>query len=110
MLSADKTYEYEFRRVWNPNALLALWIMRNPSKIDNLEPGDVPVPADGKTVARCADFSRREGWGGLVTWNVFAYRGGTVGDLSGCDDPVGPENDAVLHQLIEEAVESRIVV
>jgi hypothetical protein len=102
ILSDCETYEYEFRRVWEPRAPLALWIMLNPSMIDP-SPGDLPTVADGLTVARCAGFSRQWGCGGLVTGNVFAYRATDPEQLKLCADPVGPDNDATLHRLLDEA-------
>lgn len=102
ILSDCETYEYEFRRVWDPSAPLALWIMLNPSMIHPF-PGDLPTSPDGKTVAQCASFSRQWGCGGLVTGNVFAYRATDPKQLKVCADPVGPDNDATLRRLLDEA-------
>jgi hypothetical protein len=89
ILSDCETYEYEFRRVWEPTAPLALWIMLNPSMI-HPAPGDLPTVADGLTVARCASFSRQWGCGGLVTGNVFAYRATDPEQLKLCADSALP--------------------
>jgi len=102
ILSDCEIYEYEFRRVWEPTAPLALWIMLNPAMI-HPAPGDLPTVADGFTVARCASFSRQWGCGGLVTGNVFAYRATDPEQLKLCVDPVGPDNDVTLHRLLDEA-------
>ncbi len=102
VLSDCESYEYEFRRVWNPAAPLALRIMLNPSMI-HPAPGNLRTVADGQTVLRCAAFSRQWGCGGLVTGNVFAYRATDPKELKRCSDPVGLDNDATLHRLLGEA-------
>ena len=102
VLSDCEIYEYEFRRVWDPSAPLALWIMLNPSMITP-EPGDLPTAADGPTVGRIAAFSRQWGCGGLVTGNVFAHRAVDPEQLKRCADPVGPDNDETLGRLLAEA-------
>lgn len=106
VLSDCERYEYTFRRVWNPDLPLSLWIMLNPSMITPLR-GDHPTVADGPTVRRCAEFARKWGCGGIVTGNVFAYRATKPKDLRSCDDPVGPDNDEMLTRLLDE---SKVVV
>lgn len=102
VLSDCETYEYEFRRIWDPSRPPALWVMLNPSSITPM-PGELPTPADGPTVRRCEHFSQLLGCGGLVTGNVFAFRTKKTRDLVTCADPVGPDNDAILLHLIDEA-------
>lgn len=43
------------------------------------------------------------GGGGFIVGNCFAARSTNVKGLAGMDDPVGPENDAHLRRIIEEA-------
>ncbi len=101
LLSDCESYEYSFRRVWDPTAPLSLWIMLNPSMIHPV-PGDSPTATDGLTVARCADFARRWGSGGIVTGNIFAFRATNPDELKVCADPVGPDNDETLRRLLDE--------
>lgn len=102
LFSDCEQYEYTFRRVWDRNKPTALWVMLNPSLVTS-DPGELVTPSDGRTIARCESFSRRVGCGSLVTGNIFAYRATKPADLALCAEPVGPDNDAILHMLVDQA-------
>ena len=69
-------------------ASLVMWIGLNPSTADEnqLDP----------TLRRIAAFSRREGFGGFVMTNLFAFRATRPADMMAARDPVGPDNDRIL--------------
>ncbi|MGN6609338.1 MAG: DUF1643 domain-containing protein [Jatrophihabitans sp.] len=102
VLSDCERYEYAFRRVWDSTKPLALWIMLNPSNITPVS-GWTDISADGPTVARCVAFSKGWGCGGMMTGNIFAYRATKPDDLKQCEEPIGPDNDATLQRLLDEA-------
>lgn len=66
VFSADRIYRYTLDIVWDPTKPLCQFIGLNPSTADEYQ--------DDPTVRRCKDFARREGCGGLVMTNIFAYR------------------------------------
>ncbi|MBT2519054.1 DUF1643 domain-containing protein [Streptomyces sp. ISL-90] len=45
---------------------------------------------------RCVGFAEREGFGGMVIVNLYAFRTKSPKVMKAAADPVGPENDRVL--------------
>lgn len=88
VLSSDNLYRYRLWRIWDPSRQLLNIIGLNPSTADATE--------DDPTLKRCMAFAQREGYGGLVLTNLFAYRSTDPEEMMEADDPVGPENDAHL--------------
>jgi hypothetical protein len=87
-IDATGRYRYTLTRIWSEERPSILWIMLNPSTADATQ--------DDSTIRRCVGFTRSWGYGGLMVANLFALRATDPVELSRCDDPVGPENDAVL--------------
>jgi hypothetical protein len=94
-------YRYDLTRMWGEGPV-ALWVMLNPSIAD--------AERDDHTIRRCIFYSKREGMGGLVVVNLFAWRATKPSELLTADDPVGPENTATINRwLTDERVGLRIV-
>jgi hypothetical protein len=85
-------YRYWLRRGSEANALL--FIMLNPSTADSVE--------DDPTIRRCSGFAESNGYSGIVVANLYAYRATKSRQLWLADDPVGPENDYFLEQLVQQ--------
>lgn len=64
-ISTCGKYRYWLERVWS-EAPPQVFIMLNPSTADANE--------DDPTIRRCIEFAKREGAGGLIVVNLFAYR------------------------------------
>jgi hypothetical protein len=64
------------------------FVMLNPSTAD--------AAVDDPTIRRCMGFARREGFGGIMVANLYAFRAKNPDDLWRADDPYGPENDSAL--------------
>lgn len=90
--SPCKTYRYALWRSWDEAKPFVMIIGLNPSMTD-----------DNPTITRCTNFARTWGFGGVCVANLFAYRAATPPELLAAGEPVGPENDALLHQYSEQA-------
>lgn len=58
---------------------------------------------DDATVRKWNGFTIRNGGARYITGNAFGYRATDVRELAKCADPVGPENDRYLAEIIAEA-------
>lgn len=70
-------------------------IMVNPSTAD--------AEQDDATIRKLRGFGDRHQWGRIIVGNLFAYRATDVRELRKVGDPVGPENDDHLIQILAEA-------
>lgn len=75
-------YRYSLGRVWDTVEPHLVWVMLNPSIAD--------AYIDDATIRRVRSFTKREGYGGLIVVNVFAYRATNPKDMHAnrreCDD------------------------
>lgn len=83
VLSDDGLYRYELIRRWGDDPIME-FIMLNPSTAD--------ATADDPTIRRCIGFAKREGFGGLVVRNLYAFRATNPKELLRPEDPFGPLN------------------
>lgn len=84
----DGDYRYTLTRVWDEVLPTITFVLLNPSTADaeQLDP----------TLRRCVHFARREGFGGMLIVNLYAYRTKSPKVLKDAGYPVGPENDRTL--------------
>lgn len=92
MLSRDGLYRYALTRIWDLAEHPLAFVMLNPSTADAL--------VDDPTIRRCRGYARREGYGGIVVVNLYGYRATRPEKLLDVDDPVGPQNDDALRELL----------
>lgn len=88
-------YRYRLTRIWDQDAGTLPIVMLNPSTAD--------AQVDDPTIGRCLAFARREGLGGILVANLFAFRAAAPDDMKAAADPIGPDNDAVLVEVFTEA-------
>lgn len=88
VFSDDEQYRYSLAIGWNPFKPLLIAICLNPSTATHL--------VNDPTVERMCRRAQKQGFGGFVMLNLFAYRATDPKDMKAQEDPVGPENDAVL--------------
>jgi hypothetical protein len=95
IFSSDKKYRYKLWRIWDSKKPKCSFIMLNPSKADAfiLDP----------TVRRCIDFAKQWGYGSLTVGNIFALKSTNPKELYKSEDPIGPENDAALSDIVENS-------
>ena len=97
--SIDGVYRYTLTRALQPSMLTdpkrVLFCMLNPSTAD--------AHSDDPTIRRCMGFAAREGATVLDVWNLYGLRSASPSALIVHDDPVGPNNDAYLPDLLARA-------
>jgi len=72
-----------------------------------LNPSTADETKDDRTISKCIGFAQRNDCEAIEMLNLFAFRATKPNDMKAADDPVGPENDAIL---LSRAREARIVV
>jgi hypothetical protein len=84
----DPKYRYVLCRDWNqgPKPLPHMVVI-------GLNPSSADEQYDDRTVRRCINFARREGFGSLTMINAFALRATNPYELYSNENPVGPDND-----------------
>jgi hypothetical protein len=87
--SPCRTYRYALWRRWDmfDDRFMAI-IGLNPSTADERD--------DDPTIRRCIGFAKREGFGGIVMLNLFAYRTKSPSIMKRAADPIGPDNDRII--------------
>ena len=87
-LSPCWRYRYLLWRVWDQSLPIWSFGMLNPSTADHVR--------DDPTITRCVNRAKRGGAGGLVVWNLFAWRDTDPSAMKRAADPVGPCNDLAI--------------
>lgn len=96
-LSSDARFRYELIRQWDSNNRSVAFILLNPSTADSAE--------DDNTIRRCVGFAQRWGYGGIVIYNLYAYRTRYPQELKAARYPVGPDNDTWLKKLADSRMD-----
>lgn len=68
--------------------------MLNPSTADEIK--------NDPTIRRCISFAEREGCTELTVVNLFALRATNPKELTKHEDPIGPENDKIIKNMIKQ--------
>lgn len=100
VLSDCGKYRYRLERHGLSGAGALAWIMVNPSTADATE--------DDATIRKVIGFSNRLGAGWAIVGNVFAYRATDVREVGTIADPHGPDNEAHLRRIMQDA--ERVIV
>lgn len=93
VLSPCGWYRYRLERHGSDGPLVGV-VMVNPSTADAVD--------DDATIRKLKGFAERNGWGGFVVGNLFAWRAKDVTDLGRSPEPVGLDNDLHLQDIFEE--------
>lgn len=93
VFSQCERYRYALWRVWNPGAPFWTFGMLNPSTADHMKLDP--------TLTRCASRAAAGGAGGMIIWNLFAWRSTDPAAMKSAVDPVGPVNDAVIRRAVK---------
>lgn len=95
LFDEDREYRYRLWRMWDAEKPTLAFIMLNPSTADETELDP--------TCRRCKGFAEDWDYGSLLVGNIFALRSTDPEQLYEHPDPVGPENDAHLREICDEA-------
>ncbi|MEO6567289.1 MAG: DUF1643 domain-containing protein [Opitutaceae bacterium] len=90
-------FRYTLEHVMEPDLPLrqVMWIGLHPSLIDDV--------SRDPTLRRIEAFSLRLGYTAFVVTNLFAMRTSRPLELVSAEDPIGPENDAVLRSMAKSS-------
>jgi len=102
LISADGLYRYTLTRQWDEKSPWCVFVMLNPSTAD--------AEVDDPTIRRCVDFGKLWDCGGIKVVNLFAFRATDPYAIVGAADPVGPDNDRVIGELLGTLTYRHIVV
>lgn len=96
IISECGLYRYRLDRILrDDHGPTVAFIMVNPSTAD--------ASQDDPTIRKCIGFAKAHGAERLVVGNKFAYRATDVKELRKARDPIGPENDKHLRDILYEA-------
>lgn len=98
LISPCGLYRYWLLREWDASLAVLPFVMLNPSTAD--------AEQDDPTIKRCMTFARRNGFGGIIVANLFAFRATKPADLWKAADPIGPDNDAMLLRVATSVAHS----
>lgn len=89
------TYRYSLERVWDKRLPVAAGVLLNPSKAG--------AEIDDPTTSQWVNRLNRLGYGTWRAANLFAAVGTDPKCLLAMTDPIGPENDAAILDVLEGA-------
>ncbi len=101
LFSPCRAYRYRLTRFWGRGVILP-FVMLNPSVADDI--------IDDPTIRRCMGFARREGAGGVIVANLFAFRATRPRELAMTPNAVGPDNQEALDALARDAVANAAII
>jgi hypothetical protein len=87
------SYRWLLWRMWDPDRPFWTFGMLNPSTAthEKLDP----------TISRCISRAQAGGAGGLIVWNLFAWRATKPEHMKAAGNPVGPANDRAIKHAIK---------
>lgn len=95
IISDCGTYRYRLdRHLGQPGPVVAILGVNSSTADGNI---------DDPTIRKDMGFGRRLGWSHIIKGNKFAFRSPDVKKLRLQVDPIGPENDAYLEEIMREA-------
>lgn len=102
VISPCGRYRYMLSRTWDTGAHPLPIIMLNPSTAD--------ASIDDPTIRRCMAFARRDGFGGILVANLFAFRSPSPEAMKDEPDPYGPEGSTYIESVLHNAAEHHVPV
>lgn len=107
IFSPCRTWRYTLERAWAPPEgyrgarEVAAFIGLNPSTANEVK--------NDPTVTRCINYARRWGFHGMFMLNIFALRSTDPRALYRHPDPIGPETNHYLTEVVQRPEVSLVV-
>lgn len=95
IISACGLFRYRLERQIQDAGIVVALLGVNPSTAD--------ATVDDATIRKDIGFGMRNGWRRIIKGNPFAFRATDVRALGNAVDPIGPENNAHLRQILADA-------
>lgn len=95
VLSPCETWRYRLDRWIGGKGPVAAILGVNPST--------ATAEIDDQTIRKDMGFGQRLGWSRIIKGNKFAFRAMDIRALRDAGDPIGPNNDEYLRQIMTEA-------
>jgi hypothetical protein len=95
IFSEDRVHRYRLEREVQPEGVIASVIMVNGSVADEKK--------NDSTVIKLIGFGQRLGWRRIIIGNKFGFAAQDIKALRGATDPIGPDNDRHLEQIIADS-------
>lgn len=95
VFSADRAHRYTLPRTIGSGDRTVAFIMLNPSTADETQ--------DDPTIRRCIGFARAWDFDRLIVGNLFAFRATDPREMKSAADPIGPDNDRWLLEIVKAA-------
>jgi hypothetical protein len=92
-----RTYRYTLERGGWGGSGRVCWIMLNPSLADDKK--------DDATIKKCIGYATRWGRSRIVVVNLFAFIATNPRELKTAKDPVGPDNDHHIIDMVQTSDE-----
>lgn len=96
ILSPCGLFRYRLEREIDPTG-------RGVVALIGVNPSTADATINDHTIRKDMGFARKHGWQRIIKGNVFAFRATDVNQLARVADPVGPDNDKHLAQIIHDA-------
>lgn len=95
IMSSCGTFRYRLEREVQDEGIVFAYFGVNGST--------ATATVDDHTVTKWTEFTRLNGGRRFIVGNAFGYRATRVQELRAVPDPIGPDNDMHLHQIIADA-------
>lgn len=95
IISECGRFRYFLERLLAHEGIVVAFIGANPSKAEKTVPD--------QTDRKWREFGRRMGARSVIYGNPYAYRATDVHELGSAADPIGPDNDKHLRDIMAEA-------
>lgn len=95
VLSSCELFRYRLERDLGRDGPTVAILGVNPSTAD--------ATINDQTIRKDMGFGANLGWGRIIKGNKFAFRATDVKALRSARDPIGPENDVHLEQILRDA-------
>lgn len=94
-LSPCWQYRYLLWRIWDQSQPIWSFGMLNPSTADHLR--------DDPTISRVRNRAIKGGAGGIVVWNLFAWRDTDPAAMKRATQPIGPCNNLAIRVAVQNS-------